>query len=395
VRAAKRSVPGDRDALPRQLSNAPPTSLRRCGTAPGAFPLPEASGGRIPITSPNLRKTLVWAWLLLAASSWSLAQEGQVVHNVNLRRDPSTNNPPIRLLTPPEVVTLIEPDRTDGYYHVQTDQGEEGWVWSHNVQVIATTPTPVPTHATTTPTVAAATTTPTLIPGPATAIDPTWAKGTPAEITFSTPSGTCSPPSATCGPDGDTSGDPETNHLKNRVDVPSGNQYREVTFDAITNLAIPHVHTTRKAWTAADRALAAAQITPFEGVAVSVVGFLVNDHPNVGIKVETTEKTNCRCTGPAEVDWHLPLAPAAGQLEETSIVVEVTPRVRKDHPNWTTARLNPLFHTGTPVRISGWLMFDPDHPPHLGVFRATLWEIHPITRIEVQQGGVWKSLDEP
>jgi hypothetical protein len=42
-----------------------------------------------------------------------------------------------------------------------------------------------------------------------------------------------------------------------RVDVPSGDQYHEVTFDAITNLAVPHVHTTRKVWTAADRALAA------------------------------------------------------------------------------------------------------------------------------------------
>jgi hypothetical protein len=256
----------------------------------------------------------------------------------------------------------------------------------------------VPAEATATPTpeVTAVTATPTPIPsGPATAIDPTWAKGTPAEITFSTPSGTCSPPSATCGPDGDASGDPETNHLKNRVDVPSGNHYHEVTFTAITSLAVPHVHTTRKAWTAADRALAAAQITPFEGGAVSVVGFLVNDHPSVGVKVEKAEKTNCGCTGAAEVDWHMPLAPAAGQLEKTSIVVEVTPRVRKDHPNWTTARLDPLVDASTPVRVSGWLMFDPDHPAHLGVFRATLWEVHPITKIEVQQGGVWKSLDEP
>jgi hypothetical protein len=40
-------------------------------------------------------------------------------------------------------------------------------------------------------------------------------------------------------------------------------------------------------------------------------------------------------------------------------------------------------------------MFDPDHPTHLGFFRATLWEIHPITKIEVQQSGIWKSLDEP
>lgn len=82
-----------------------------------------------------------------------LAQQAQVVRNVNLRGDPSTDNPPIRLLTPPEVVTLIQPGKTAGYYHVQTDEGEEGWVWSHNVQIIETTPTqtPVPVEATATP----------------------------------------------------------------------------------------------------------------------------------------------------------------------------------------------------------------------------------------------------
>jgi hypothetical protein len=229
-----------------------------------------------------------------------------------------------------------------------------------------------------------ATTTPTPS-GPATTVDGTWEKATPVEITFSTASGTC-------GPDGDLSDDPETNHLKNRVDVPAS--YHEVTFDAITNLPVPHVHTTRKAWTTADRVLAASQITPFEGVAVSVVGFLVNNHHNE-VKVEGAERTNCQFTAPTEVDWHIPLAAQAGKHEKNSIVVETTPRVRRDHPNWTTARLNPLVNTSTLVRISGWLMFDPDHPTHLGVFRTTLWEIHPIMKIEVQQGGIWKSLDEP
>ena len=89
----------------------------------------------------------------------------------------------------------------------------------------------------------------------------------------------------------------------------------------------------------------------------------------------------------------MPLAPAAGQLEKTSIVVEVTPRVRKGHPNWTTARLDPLVHTSTPVRISGWLMFDPEHPEQLGKTRGTLWEIHPIMKIEVEEQGQWRSLD--
>jgi len=54
------------------------------------------------------------------------------------------------------------------------------------------------------------------------------------------------------------------------------------------------------------------------------------------------------------------------------------------------------------VRISGWLMFDPDHPsmildptnPNIsGKFRVTLWEVHPITKIEVWQNGAWVDLE--
>jgi hypothetical protein len=341
---------------------------------------------RIGPTFSGLRKSLACVCLLLAAS-WSLAQQAEVTRNVNLREDPSTANQPIRLLTPPETVTLIEPDKTGGYYHVRTVQNEEGWVWAPNVHVLPTTPTaaPTPSGLTATPAPGITPSQPPTPSGLATTIDPSWPKGTPVEITSSTASGTC-------GPDGDPSGDKETCHLKNRVDVPSS--YHEVTFDAILKLPkLPKGSPTSRE--SPNWPTVKGQITPFEGVAVSVVGFLVNNHPNDGVKVQGSEKTNCGFTQPTEVDWHVPLAPAAGLLEKTSIVVEVTPRVRKDHPNWTTARLDPLVHTSTPVRISGWLMFDPDHPAHLGVFRATLWEIHPITKIEVRQGGVWKSLDQP
>jgi uncharacterized protein YraI len=49
----------------------------------------------------RLRCVLWLAFLLYAAAS--LGQTAEVTRNVNLRADPSTNNPPIRLLTPPEV----------------------------------------------------------------------------------------------------------------------------------------------------------------------------------------------------------------------------------------------------------------------------------------------------
>jgi hypothetical protein len=51
--------------------------------------------------------------------------------------------------------------------------------------------------------------------------------------------------------------------------------------------------------------------------------------------------------------------------------------------------LNDLDDSPDPVRISGWLLLDPVHKGHLGVYRSTLWEIHPITKIEVFKNGQW------
>lgn len=71
----------------------------------------------------------------------------------------------------------------------------------------------------------------------------------------------------------------------------------------------------------------------------------------------------------------------------------MTPRVRQIHPNWTVSRLMPWDDNPEPVRISGWLMVDPQHPNHLHKYRLTLWEIHPITKIEVYSNGDWQNLD--
>jgi hypothetical protein len=48
------------------------------------------------------------------------------------------------------------------------------------------------------------------------------------------------------------------------------------------------------------------------------------------------------------------------------------------------------------VRISGWLMLDPEHKDMIDEgLRSTLWEIHPITKIEVWSNGAWVDLDNP
>jgi len=84
-------------------------------------------------------RTIIFAALLALAWRGVSGQTVTVVHNVNLRPDPSTEYPPIRLLTPSEPpLTLLEPVPESGYYHVKTSAGAEGYVWSRYVRVAAT-----------------------------------------------------------------------------------------------------------------------------------------------------------------------------------------------------------------------------------------------------------------
>jgi hypothetical protein len=79
-------------------------------------------------------------------------------------------------------------------------------------------------------------------------------------------------------------------------------------------------------------------------------------------------------------------------------VIEPTPRFKQRRPNWTRTRL--LTFEGDArspidsVRVTGFLFYDPFHPEHLNRYRRTLWEIHPITRIEFFQNGVWTNLHQ-
>lgn len=296
--------------------------------------------------------------LLIAAPAPTLwAQTGVVERNVNLRRDPSTAVREIRLLRPPDRVTLLDTALTNRYYHVVTEDADTGFVWSPNLRIIPDTD----------PSVVAV----------ATEIDTGWPKPAPDVRTFTINGQTCGA--------GGNGGDTGTNRLKNRIDTTA--TFNPVTFGAIATLAYPaDLPSTRANWLASHT----AAITPSEGVAVTLTGFLV------ALKVQnggSGETTNCRMTRVSEVDWHMAIAESAGDGEAESIVVETTPRVRRSHPLWTESRLRPWVDSDDPVRISGWLMMDPQHRNHLGRYRNTLWEIHPVTRIEVRRNGQWVSLD--
>ena len=323
-------------------------------------------------------------WFLLSASA-VLSQTAVVTRNVNLRPDPSTDQDPIVKLVPPAQVELLEPDQTNGFYHVKAGQNE-GWVWAKNIRVSAGGPPPPPPHT-------AASGGGLIEPSPASAISSTWEKEAPEDNVFHGPEGDC----AETG-DG---GDADTNKLKNRVDIPAN--YHYVTWEAINNTAYPQgAPRSRADW----KPNQLDQIAPFEGVSVAVEGYLYK------VKVESSspnakkggESTNCHAHLANDVDWHMPITAQNGQGEDVAIVVETTPRLRQLHPNWTVARLKPWTENigshanssfnGQPVRIRGWLMLDPEHQDMINSgLRSTLWEIHPITQIEVFQGGQWADLD--
>jgi hypothetical protein len=62
-------------------------------------------------------------------------QTATVTHNVNLRSDPSTDNPPIVKLTPGTTLQVLDANPNGGYYHVKTTNGKIGFVWGRNVQI--------------------------------------------------------------------------------------------------------------------------------------------------------------------------------------------------------------------------------------------------------------------
>lgn len=93
-------------------------------------------------------------------------------------------------------------------------------------------------------------------------------------------------------------------------------------------------------------------------------------------------------------DTHVYMASRPEAPERERVVLEVTPRVRdrmrRQGADWTEEALRREL-VGRWCRVEGWLLFDLEHadeaentaPGRAGNWRATAWELHPVTRIEV------------
>ena len=168
------------------------------------------------------------------------------------------------------------------------------------------------------------------------------------------------------------------NPLKNRYDIPKPGDIKTLKVgDLVASDAIKSKFT--------------------QGTAVEVTGYVYV------VKSGGQESCNCKTTGQSFWDTHIELTPDNKDTSVKSIfIVEVTPRLREElnkQAEWTTETLhkNILHHT---VTIQGWLFYDEIHEPeaystnpnntpinsktHKGPnFRASCWEIHPITSINV------------
>ena len=112
------------------------------------------------------------------------------------------------------------------------------------------------------------------------------------------------------------------------------------------------------------------------------------------VKPGGIESTNCRAQDLADRDTHIEIVRSLDDSGPTRrVIVEVTPRLRamaaKRGLDWSTEALQEL--KGHKVRIKGWMLFDFEHvdesentaPKRRDNWRATAWEIHPVTDITV------------
>ncbi len=113
------------------------------------------------------------------------------------------------------------------------------------------------------------------------------------------------------------------------------------------------------------------------------------------VKVGGIESVNCHARDAMNRDTHIELVldpMHEGKIQR--VIVEVTPRWRemmgRKNVDWTTKGLRTAF-LGRWVRVEGWLLYDVEHkdesentnPGRKRNWRATAWEIHPVTGIEV------------
>lgn len=179
-----------------------------------------------------------------------------------------------------------------------------------------------------------------------------------------------------CPPGGDATrpGIQRLNESKSRVDEPSD----EDIDDTVTMDAIVSPGDDRLRWE--------------DGQACEITAYVIE------VRDGGMASSNCHSPDPAIHDTILELIPDPNVLDRAHRVVAViTPQWRKtmatDRVDWSTRAIRAKY-THQWVTISGWLLFNFEAAskainttplPGVDIARATAWEIHPVTSIELEE----------
>ena len=166
----------------------------------------------------------------------------------------------------------------------------------------------------------------------------------------------------------------DPNALKNRYKLPAESDMEtQISLEQLMNSADPNAFQQDKA--------------------ITLTGYVFN------VKVGGIESCNCKAKKVQYRDTHIELTPDADHTDSNfRVIVEVTPRLRnlmsKKGINWSTATLkkNLIGHT---IEVTGWLFYDVEHEDQASAndpndeigrknFRATCWELHPITSLTIK-----------
>ena len=270
--------------------------------------------------------------LLAGLAAAGHAQNAVVTRNVNLRTGPSTATTVIELLEPQNELWLLTSAKTSGYFEVRTSDGSRGFVWANFIRITGDTTTPA-------------------VSGPPVVFRNCEAEGNATQPSYRA-----------------------ANVLKNRVTAPTAAAIDPaVTLDA---MLAPGNDEAR--WDATRGA--------------SIVGFVVD------VKATGAESVNCGETQSRYTDTHIDLVIAANvSAGRRRVVVEITPRWREfmstQGEDWSQATLRQLLERRW-VRFTGWLFFDFHHRGEAqntattgtNIWRATAWEIHPVTSFQLCPG---------
>jgi len=154
----------------------------------------------------------------------------------------------------------------------------------------------------------------------------------------------------------------DLHRLKNRTSLPQATDFdSRVTLDALLQ---PGDDTKR--WSTNHAARIAGEV--------------------IDVAYARPEATNC--WNPCRRDIHIVVATRKGVAKSEHVVVEVTPNLQRG--DWSEKTLQAQL-VGHWCEFEGWMYFDAGHakesenisPGEPDNWRATAWEIHPVTKITV------------